>query len=211
MLYSFLGGVTRILIRTINGKIDIQHQDRIPKGNYILIAPHRTWFDPVLLALAAWPQEFGFLAKKELYQNRLFKYILDHTHGIAVDRQHPGPSVIIKPVNILRKTDLSLIIFPSGTRHSQKLKSGAALIAKLAQVPLVPAVYQGPLTFKRLFSRKKIHIAFGRPIYVKANRRLNDRGQKIIEDQMTRSFKQLDDSINPRFHYVDVSNHRQNR
>ncbi|MSE22691.1 1-acyl-sn-glycerol-3-phosphate acyltransferase, partial [Lactobacillus parabuchneri] len=92
-------------------------------------------------------------AKKELFKNPILRWVLLHANAFSVDRDNPGPSAIKKPVRILRKSDLSLILFPSGTRHSTQLKSGAALIAQLSGVPLVPTVYQGPLTFKQLFTR----------------------------------------------------------
>ncbi len=52
-------------------------------------------------------------------------------------------------------------MFPSGTRHSSELKGGVALIAKMGRVPIVPSVYQGPLTLKELFKRKKVTVRFG--------------------------------------------------
>ncbi len=51
-------------------------------------------------------------------------------------------------------------MFPSGTRHSQEMKGGVVLIAKMTGVPIIPAVYQGPLTLKALFSRKKDNCSF---------------------------------------------------
>lgn len=205
LLYSFLRVVIRILVLIINGNTHYLHQERLPKGNYILIGPHRTWFDPILFALGASPKKFSFMAKKELFKNPILKWILDHANAFPVDRDHPGPSAIKHPVKILRKSELSLILFPSGTRHSEELKSGAALISQLAGVPLVPTVYQGPLSFKRLFSRKKITVAFGEPIYIDRKRKLNDEYQKVIEKQMQTAFDALDFAVNPEFKYVDIS------
>ena len=91
------------------------------------------------------------------------------------------------------------------TRHSQKLKGGAILIAKLSGVPIVPAVYQGPLTFKGLLTRKKTTVAFGDPIYLDRKMKINDENQKIIIEKMEQQFNSLDKSINPDFKYIDVS------
>ncbi|KRK24616.1 1-acyl-sn-glycerol-3-phosphate acyltransferase [Apilactobacillus kunkeei DSM 12361 = ATCC 700308] len=182
-----------------------ENKQRIPEGNYILVAPHRTWFDPLYFALAASPKEFAFIAKKELFKNPLLAYVLRHANVLSVDRENPGPSVIKEPVKILQNTDKSLIIFPSGTRHSQALKGGATLIAKLSKAPLLPAVYQGPLTFKSLFSRKKAVINFGDPIYLDKSIKLNEEGQKAVEQQMQDAFDKLDKEINPDFKYVDPS------
>ncbi len=55
-------------------------------------------------------------------------------------------------------------MFPSGTRHATALKGGMALIAKMAKVKIVPSVYQGPLTLKDLFKRKRVTVRFGSPL-----------------------------------------------
>ncbi|CAI2608378.1 1-acyl-sn-glycerol-3-phosphate acyltransferase [Apilactobacillus kunkeei] len=204
-MYSFLKFLCRIILYPINGMPKFENKQRIPEGNYILVAPHRTWFDPLYFALAASPKEFAFIAKKELFKNPLLAYVLRHANVLSVDRENPGPSVIKEPVKILQNTDKSLIIFPSGTRHSQALKGGATLIAKLSKAPLLPAVYQGPLTFKSLFSRKKAVINFGEPIYLDKSIKLNEEGQKAVEQQMQDAFDKLDKEINPDFKYVDPS------
>ena len=92
-----------------------------------------------------------------------------------------------------------------GSRHSSELKGGAAVIAKMAGVPLVPAIYQGPLTFKQLFSRKRVTVAFGAPIVIDRKMKLDEEGQAVIEKQMQAAFDKLDKEIDPNFHYVDVS------
>ena len=83
------------------------------------------------------------------------------------------------------------------------MKGGVTLIAKMANVPIVPAVYQGPLTFKTLLSRKKITVAIGDPIVVDWKMKLNDENQQKIISQMEQAFDKLDDQIDPNFVYVD--------
>jgi len=209
MFYSFLRGLIRVLLAVINGRATYLHREDLPDGPYILVGPHRTWFDPIYFALGASPRKFSFMAKEELFQNPILRWILVHANAFPVNRDHPGPSVIKTPVKTLRKGELSLIIFPSGSRHSAELKGGAAVIAKMARVPLIPVVYQGPLTFKQLFKRQRVTVAFGPAITVDRKLKLDEAGQKTIEDQMQASFNQLDQEIDPNFHYVDVSGEEQ--
>lgn len=203
MFYSFIRVVVRVLLFIVNGNAHYEHKERLPEGNYILVGPHRTWFDPIYYALAGSPKKFSFMAKIELFKNPVLRWILKHANAFAVDRDHPGPSAIKTPVRLLKKSNLSLIMFPSGTRHSQDLKGGVAVIAKLAKVPIVPTVYQGPLTFKQLFTRKKITVAFGEPFYVDPKLKLDEAGFKVIESQMQQGFDRLDKEIDPTFKYVD--------
>ena len=203
MFYNFMRRIVIFLIHLLNGKLKVLNKDKLPQGNYILVAPHRTWLDPLVLAMAASPKQFAFMAKKELFKNPILKFILTHSHAFPVDRENPGSSAIKIPVRWLRNTDMSLIMFPSGTRHSQALKGGALLIAKLAKVPIVPAVYQGPLTFKELVKRGQATVAIGDPIYVDPTTKLTSENQQKIITEMENAFKQLDDEINPKFVYVD--------
>lgn len=202
MLYNTLVHIVRPLLTLINGRPEIKNQEKIPAGNYVLIAPHRTWMDPVLLAIAVYPKKFSFMAKKELFQNSFANWFLRKLNAFPVDRVHPGPSAISTPVKMLKKTDLSTIIFPSGSRYSSKLKGGAVMIAKMAGVPLVPAVYQGPLSFGALFSRKKRKINFGEPIYIDRHERLTKEKQAELETKMQAAFDRLDQELDPKFHYA---------
>jgi 1-acyl-sn-glycerol-3-phosphate acyltransferase len=202
MLYNFLVKIVNPLLNLINGRAKIYNRENLPEGNYVVVAPHRTWMDPVLIALAIWPKKFSFMAKKELFENPLANKFLRALNAFPVDRKNPGPSVIKTPVKMLRKTDLSTIIFPTGSRYSAKLKGGAVVIAKMSGVPLVPVVYQGPLKFGQLFSRKPRNIAFGKPIYIDRKLRLTDENQAKIEREMQDAFDQLDAQINPDFHYI---------
>lgn len=141
------------------------------------------------------------MAKKELFKNPILRFILKHANAFPVDRDNPGPSAIKTPVKTLKNTDLSLIMFPSGTRHSSELKGGVALIAKMAKVPIVPAVYQGPLTLKELFKRRKVVVRFGEPIDVSNIAKIDKDGIAEIEQRMQNAFNQIDQEIDPTFIY----------
>ena len=209
MFYSFMRGLVRLIITIINGRPRYQGRENLPEGAYILVGPHRTWFDPLYYALAGSPMKFSFMAKEELFKNPVLRFILVHANAFPVNRQHPGPSAIKTTVKFLRSGKLSLIMFPSGTRHSQELKGGATVIAKMAGVPLVPTVYQGPLTYKQLFSRQRVTVRFGQPIDIDRKLKLDEAGQKQIETKMLHAFDDLDRQIDPTFKYVDPATTRQ--
>lgn len=194
MFYRFARFIIKYFVYLINGKPKYLNKQNLPKGSYILVGPHRTWFDPIFFALAASPKEFSFMAKQELFKNPLIRFILNHVHAYPVNRQNPGPSAIKTPVKILKEGKLSTIIFPSGTRYSKKLKAGALIIAKMANVPLIPTVYQGPLSFKKLFTRQQTTVNFGKPIYLN-----KDSDNEQILNTLNEQFKKLDLEIDPSF------------
>ncbi|HBP98636.1 lysophospholipid acyltransferase family protein [Leuconostoc lactis] len=202
--YDVLHGIVVGLIWTINGRIKYMHRDRLPvNDNYILVGPHRSWWDPVWYAVAAYPKHFIFMAKIELFKFPPLAWLIRAAGAFPVDRENVGPSVIKVPVRELKSGDRSLIMFPSGSRHSAELKSGTILIAKMSGKAIIPAVYQGPVKFSQLFKRNNTTINFGEPIVV-------DRKDKLDKENITKytqmiqdAFDRLDQEIDPDFVYID--------
>lgn len=201
MFFSFARFIVRILAWLLNGNLKVENKEALPEGTYVLVGPHRTWWDPIFFALAASPRKFTFMAKEELFKNPILRFILTHANAFPVNRANPGPSAIKTPVKALRSKELSLIMFPTGSRYSSELKGGAVVIAKMARVPLVPAVYQGPLKFSDVLKRKKITIRFGEPIPIDPKLKLNEENLEIVNNQMQAAFDQIDHEINPDFKY----------
>lgn len=201
MFYSFIRGFVRVLLFILNGNMHYENREALPDGPYVLVGPHRTWWDPIMFALAAAPRKFTFMAKKETFRNPIIRWILVHANAFPVDRANPGPSAIKTPVKTLKKGELSLIMFPSGSRYASELKGGAVMIAKMAKVPLVPAVYQGPLKFSHLLLRRRVTVRFGEPIMVSPGR-LDEDKINAVNAEMEAAFAQLDYEIDPSFTYV---------
>lgn len=202
MFYSFIRVVARGLLFILNGNARYLNRDRLPADeNYILVGPHRTWWDPIYFALGASPKKFSFMAKEELFKNPILRFILVHANAFPVKRDNPGPSAIKTPVKILKNSDLGLIMFPSGTRHSSDLKGGMALIAKMGKVKIVPAVYQGPLSFSGLLKRKRITIDYGRAIDISDIKKMDKAGLAEVEQRVQAAFDELDQEVDPNFTY----------
>lgn len=199
MFYSFILKIGRFLLLLLNGKTTVHNKHHLPDVNqgYILISPHRSWFDPLYLALAATPKKFCFMAKKELFKNPALRWFITKLNAFPVDRENPGPSAIKIPVGHLKEGQLGLIMFPSGTRHATDIKSGAATIARLAKVPIVPAVYQGPFSMSALLKRQPTAVNFGQPLYIQSKEDQENFGNIIQE-----IFDALDKEINPDFSWT---------
>lgn len=191
MFYRIAFVIVKGLAYLLNGKPIVEHKERLPEGNYILAGPHKTWWDPLYFAMAGSPKEYTFMAKKELFKNKLFAWVLGKLNVFPVDRDNPGPSAVKIPINTLKKTDKSLIMFPSGTRYSDDLKGGIALISKMAKVPIVPAIYEGPLTLKDVLKRQKMIIRFGEPIDISDLKKMTPEAIKEVENRMNNAFKAL--------------------
>jgi 1-acyl-sn-glycerol-3-phosphate acyltransferase len=94
---------------------------------------------------------------------------------------------------MLKKSNRSLVMFPSGSRHSSELKGGVAVIAKSAKVKLMPATYVGPMSINGLLAGERIDVAFGNPIDVSDIKRLDDAGTAEVTHRIETEFKRLND------------------
>ena len=140
-------------------------KENIPKhGSYIFASNHRSYADPVLISLPV-RVPFSFMAKEELFKKNCFFTALIKAFGaFPVSRGNGDFSAIEMSVKCLDK-GRNLVIFPEGTRSKNgrvgRGKTGVALIAAIAQVPVIPVgiIFEGKLKF-----RKKVVVRFGKAV-----------------------------------------------
>lgn len=197
MFYSYLRGLVVFLLWGANGNAHYHNLEKLPKTdeNYILVAPHRTFWDPVYMAFATRPKQFIFMAKKELFTNRVFGWWIRMCGAFPIDRENPSPAAIKYPIKMLKNSQRSLIMFPSGSRHSQDVKGGVAIIAKMAKVRIMPAAYVGPMTIKDLIRGERVDMNFGNPIDISDIKKMNDEGVAEVASRIQAEFDRLDQEI----------------
>ena len=134
-------------------------KENIPKGACILSSNHTSNLDAVIFAVKTWEKKY-YLAKKELFKNKLFGFFLKKLGAVKIDRQS-NDVLAIKNCLKLLKDNKKLFIFPEGTRvHNEnmelgEIKQGVAMFAIKAKVPIVPIfIVRQP----KLFRRNKIFI-----------------------------------------------------
>lgn len=196
MFYGFIMNLLKVLLLIINGRTKVYGKENLPEDEkFVLVAPHHSILDPVFIAMAAYPHRFSFMAKKELFKNPIFSWIIRNLNAFPVDRNKPGVSVIKTPVNHLKNNELNVVIFPTGSRHSSEMKGGAVTIARLGKAQIVPAVYSGPLTIKELFLRKKAYVSFGEPFKVKRKIEGIKDVNTYYSDQIQNAFDSIEESL----------------
>lgn len=199
MFYNFVIRLVHFLLLILNGRIHVQNKEKLPEGTtYVLAAPHRSWLDPVFIAIAAYPHTFTTMAKKELFDNKFVNFILRKMNAFPVDRANPGPSAIKHPVTVLKEGKMNFFIFSTGTRYDAAVKGGTTTIARMAKVPIVPVVFQGPFTFKDLLKRQKAVVRFGDIIQIPEGKVPREKMAEI-DLELEQSFARLDKEINPDF------------
>ena len=132
----------------------IKGKKNLPKGRAILLVNHRSNWDYVLFGINS-TTKYRVLAKKELFRNKFFGFILRNFGGIEIDREANDINAIKTCMKVL-KDDKKLLVFPEGTRLKDEslvmgeIKSGLALIAIKTKTPIVPVwVRNKPKLFRR--------------------------------------------------------------
>ena len=196
MFFSVVRMIVRFLVLVLNGTVRVENKNKLPKDStYILVAPHRSWIDHVPLVLASAPDQFTFMAKKELFENPMLRWLITKMNAFPIDRKNPGPSAIKTPVKALKDKNLNVMMFPTGSRYSNDLKGGALTIARMSGKPIVPAVFVGPYTMKDLLKRKKMIIRFGDPIYVDRKTKLTKETIEVLGNGIQNAFDQLESEV----------------
>lgn len=134
----------------------------------MLAANHVSSFDAWPLALPLFPGRYlRFMAKSELYWWPLGP-IITAGGGFPVRRGRADVRAIQTAVGLARAGD-AVVMFPEGTRrakgfrkrHEARAHTGAARIALLAEVPLVPAAIVGTDRLARL---GPLRVRYGEPL-----------------------------------------------
>lgn len=122
-------------------KVKIEGKENIPKdGKYIACGNHLSSLDPFLVCFIL-PRPVAFMAKKELFEKRFVRWMLDWQGAFAVDREKVEVSTIKTALEV-KNTNWVLGLFPQGTRAEKgtikDLHKGFAGIAKTTKCNILP-------------------------------------------------------------------------
>jgi len=165
--YRFAGWMVRVIVRLFFG-VHISGLEKYKfSGPTILASNHISLCDPPILG-AFTTCELHFMAKAELFRNRLFAALIGALNAFPVRRGTIDRVALAKASQILRAGG-KLLAFPEGTRQkSGILIKGHPGVAKLAldnQARVVPVCIAGANHLRRLlFSKRRIEILYGEPI-----------------------------------------------
>ena len=161
--YHFARKLVRIYYR-IMFRMDIQGEEHIPEeGGVVLCCNHMSNFDPTTMA-AFVKREVRYIAKKELFSNRLSAALMYGLGAFPVDRETTDMKALKTAIKLLKNGEV-LGIFAEGTRvkegDAQAAKAGVALFALKGNAPIVPIAISSRYRF-----RSMVHIRYGEPIYL---------------------------------------------
>jgi 1-acyl-sn-glycerol-3-phosphate acyltransferase len=168
-MYHLIGTATAGPIRRLF-RLQSKGEEHLPReGGFVLSANHMSNLDPWPLAVPLFPdRQLHFMAKSDLYVPPL-NWILDRAGAFPVRRGMGDEEAMQRAVE-LAKAGGVVAIFPEGTRRNKGQKkgsrrsrpgSGAARVALIAGVPLVPAAIGGT---ENLMKLGPLRVAYGPPV-----------------------------------------------
>ena len=144
---------------------------RLPPGPIVVVSNHDSLLDPFLLG-AALDRPLRFVAKEELWANRLVGAILDGLGGIPVRRGRGDLDALAAAALALADGE-AVAIFPQGTvlgSDGRPWLRGAARLALGTGAPIVPVRILGAERALRpgthVPRRARVRVVVGEPIRV---------------------------------------------
>ncbi|GAA0070678.1 lysophospholipid acyltransferase family protein [Clostridium sardiniense] len=161
-------------INMVGMDIEVKGYENIPDEACAFIGNHMSILDIPVLRQSA-KRDIGFIAKKEVLKVPILGFWVKNMNCVALDRENPRSAikVIVKGAEYL-KSGYNMAIFPEGTRAKDgkvhEFKKGSMKLAVKAQAPIVPVSIDGTskcFEDNRKFTKGKVTIVFGKPIYTK--------------------------------------------
>ena len=184
-LYNKFKPIIKAFIKVLyNPKVE--GIENIPEsGPVILAGNHKSNIDPLLVCTEN-KRIVHFLAKKELYKNKLLKKFMDNVGTIQIDRDINDTSAIKESIKMLKKGEV-IGVFPEGKRNMTNdillpLKQGTVTLAKKTKATLVPFAIKGKF---KMF-RSDVKLIFGTPIKCE-----NETTNEVLENHIKRLIKEI--------------------
>ena len=166
--YRWLLNQTNALI-LILGKVKIKSSgleklEGLPP--YLLVANHRSNFDP-FIALKCCPKaNLAYIAKPEIFEIPITGSVVHKCFFLSMDREdvRKGAETVKHAACLLKEGVVSIGVYPEGTRSKTgellPFRNGCFKIAKLAEAPIVIARTTGTEQIAHRFARKSTIITF---------------------------------------------------
>lgn len=124
----------------------------LPKGGCLIVANHVCKIDPFIIGSGFISRRMHFLAAEAVMKNKLVSLLLRGMGCIKIDRNISDIEAIKASVSVLKNGKV-LTMFPQGgvkvDDRIDEVKSGAALIALQANVPIIPVYTNKKTGLKR--------------------------------------------------------------
>ena len=170
LIYKAVYHGTRAFLEVFSS-VEVEGWENLPTGACLFASNHQSMLDPPLVG-SSLPREISFIARRSLFDNPVFGFVIRACHSIPVDRGEADIGAIRAALGALAAGD-GLLIFPEGTRSQDGIimepKAGAGLLACKSGVPVIPIRIRGtrdvlPRGSFLPVGSARVHLRFGPPI-----------------------------------------------
>ncbi len=174
--WILLSGGIRVTVRGLENILQGQPQ--------VFFCNHLSYFD-ICCLLAYLPVQYRWVAKEELFHMPLFGLAMRLGGYIPIDRSNARKAHRSMMAAVQRiKAGTSIVIFPEGTRSQsrdlQAFKSGGAVLALKAKVPIVPLVILGT---EKVLPRGTLRVGKG-PVEIRIGEPISTEGLTMRDKRM---------------------------
>ncbi len=197
--YSILRGLAIAFFKVLFS-MKIEGKENIPcRGGVILASNHLSYIDPIVLGIFV-PRRVNFMAKEELFENFLFRWIIVRLGAFPIKRESIDRTTYKKILKLLQKREV-VVLFPEGTRSIDgtigQLHAGTARIALKADVPVIPIIIQGTEKVLprggKLIRLAKIKARAAKPLKknIDSNRKITKKDIEEFENELEEEMRLL--------------------
>ena len=187
-------------------------QEYPPSDGLVVATNHLSWFDPLPMAHLLWDngRPPRFLGKEAVFKVPVVGQLLLDCGQIPVYRDSDGAADSVRAAVAAVKAGESVVVYPEGTiTRDPELwpmsgKTGAARIALLGNVPVVPVAQWGPQRVMRPYVKefnvlppKTMHMRVGPPVD------LDDlRGREIDAGLLAQATERIMDALTEQLEHI---------
>ncbi|MDB9823448.1 1-acyl-sn-glycerol-3-phosphate acyltransferase, partial [Deltaproteobacteria bacterium] len=156
-------------------RIQVAGLENIPeKGSFILLPKHQQWEDIPILGLA-FQKPLYYIAKYELFERPVSKWLLSSLGGIPLNRERPLESrQSLKMMIRLLGDGAGVVIFPEGSCYREKMGPGHAGLIRMIfsrfSIPFIPV----GIRYSKKRWRAPVSIEIGRPFHGNSFKTVNE-------------------------------------
>jgi 1-acyl-sn-glycerol-3-phosphate acyltransferase len=187
----------------VSSRVTVLHRDRVPRsGPFLLVANHVSPLDPAVL-IRHTPRRLDFVSTTEVFSKPLVGWFFNGMNAFPLERSRSDPKTARVIIERLKRGRV-VAMFPEGRLrkepdsivHGKPMRPSSARTARVAGVPLVPAVVWGTPAYTRLRSWLPIKgtrygVIYGHPITVTDD----DAGERQLAEAIQQLYRELREAM----------------
>lgn len=197
--FRFMHRIHHIIIKPFYPYKKYGHTAPFNDRAYIIVSNHKSMLDVVPAAVTT-DRPVHFIAKKELWDNKIGKWFAVKCECIPVNRDGGDVRAMMQAMKYLKNGE-NVCIFPEGTRNKTEdtflpFKSGAAALAIRTKTPVICIVQSGKKVFRKSYVLYDEPFEFTEFYDKKLTPEELEKCDGLLLERMTALYGRLNDIIN---------------